>query len=69
LRLQRCDSIPIAADVGFAGVGRYGLDRKTNAAKSLWLGSSRAGLRGEVGGTWGCANQLVFAGEPLRLSS
>jgi hypothetical protein len=45
--MVRGDATP-AADAGFAGVGRYGSDRMTIAAKSSWLGASRAGLRGGV---------------------
>jgi hypothetical protein len=38
-------SIAMAADAGFAGVGRSGRRQRCNRSKSSWLGTRRAGLR------------------------
>jgi hypothetical protein len=56
------------ADAGSAGVGRYGLDRNRNRAKSSWLGDSRAGLRSVSGPNQYCANQLAeLRDRPFRI--
>jgi hypothetical protein len=54
-----------AADAGSAGVGRYGLDRNRNRAKSLWLGDSRAGLRSVSGASRARTGDLLGAIQAL----